>query len=348
MHESPLRAWHDHRAVQWLPSGEPGHYLSAAAEYAALMNAAGLFDASYSRDRLLISGDDRIEFVQGLCSNDMELLPVGESREAAFVTPKGKLVADARLTKLDDALLVDAEGGRGAALEELLSKYRIHEKVEWSDASAELAALELWGPKAAEALGEEAMPDGHSKAVSLGENTFLAVGTPFGCVVYVPASAASEAADALVERLRSLGGLPVGREAIEARRIGLGLGRYGLDWDENTNPLEAGLDRALNYKKGCYVGQEVVAKATYIGHVNRRLVRLSWEGSPLPSGTTLIGGRSPGRLTSSALVPGTSRVVGLGVVRREAATAGSLHQVGESGPEATVLGYPFGSGEKPV
>jgi folate-binding protein YgfZ len=345
MNGSPLDHWHaSHGAVRVAGNPEPLRYGDVRTEYEAVKGAVGLFDASSARDRLLITGDDRIEFVQGLCTNDVEALPVGGSCEAAFITPKGRLIADVRITKLDDALLLDAEAGRGAALQEELAKYRIHEKAEWSDASADLSAIELWGPGAAGILGEMSIPDGTSKAVDLGENAFLTVGTPFGVVLYAPAGAASVVADALVERAA----VPVGREAIEVRRIELGLGRYGIDWNETTNPLEAGLDRALNYKKGCYVGQEVVAKATYIGHVNRRLVCLAWEGEAVPAGTALLGGKSPGRITSCARVPGESRVVALGVVRRESAAAGTHHRLGEGGPEAVVTGYPFASREKPV
>jgi folate-binding protein YgfZ len=344
MNASPLEHWHaSHGAIRLQDVAEPLRYGDARAEYEAVAQSAGLFDASASRDRLLVTGDDRIAFIQGLCTNDVELLPVGGSCEAAFITPKGRLIADVRITRLDDALLFDMEAGRSAALQEELAKYRIHERAEWSDASADLSALELWGPGASTIVGAT-IPDGSSQAVDLGENAFLTVGTPFGLVLYVPADAASVVADALVQRAA----LPVGREAIEVRRIELGLGRFGIDWNESTNPLEAGLDRALNYKKGCYVGQEVVAKATYIGHVNRRLVRLTWEGDVVPAGTTLLGGKSPGRITSCARVPGESRVVALGVVRRESAAAGSQLQVGEGGPTGAVVGYPFASREKPV
>jgi glycine cleavage system aminomethyltransferase T len=137
------------------------------------------------------------------------------------------------------------------ALEEHVGKYRIHEDVPWFDASEALAALELWGPKAAAVLGLSALADGEGTPVTVGSASFAAVGTPFGAVLYVPAEAAEEVADTLVSR----GAVVAEAPAIEARRIELGLGRFGLDWDETTNPLEAGLDRALNYKKGCYVGQ---------------------------------------------------------------------------------------------
>lgn len=318
-----------------------------AAEYLAATRAVGLFDAS-TRDRLLMVGADRLEFVQGLCTNDVEKLAAGHAFETAFITPKGKLVADARVVKLDDALLFDVEPGRTAALDELFGKYRIHEEATWFDAREALGALELWGPKAAEALGLASLADGEGAAVSLDGAGFAAIGTAFGVIAYVAADSLEAVKAALRSRVSSLGGAVVGSGAVEAARIELGLGRFGLDWDEATNPLEAGLDRMLDYKKGCYVGQEVVAKATYIGQVSRRLVRLEWSGAPMPRDTPLVGGRAPGRVTSCARVPGSDRVVALGVVRRDAAVAGAVHRVGEAGPEARVLGYPFRSKEKPA
>lgn len=322
--------------------------LSLEAQWRAVHESVGVFDAS-SRDRLLLAGADRLEFVQGLCTHDVEKLPEGHALEAAFITPKGKLVADTRIVKLDDALLFDAEAGRGAALDELFSKYRIHEDAQWFDAREALCAIELWGPLAAKLLGLEALADGDGAAVSFEGHGFAAVGTPFGAVLYVPAGEAPEILTSLVNQARTLGGSLLDEAVVEAARIERGLGRFGIDWDEATNPLEAGLDRMLDYKKGCYVGQEVVAKATYIGHVNRRLVRLTWSGAFVAPGTPLVGGRSPGRVTSCASVPGSGQVLALGVVRREVATEGSKHRVGdESGPEATVLGYPFRSKEKPV
>jgi folate-binding protein YgfZ len=345
-----LAAWHTaHGAQQFAPETADSvpHYQDTETEYRFIQTAAGLFDAS-GRDRLFISGNDRLDFIQGLATNDVEKLEVGRSVELAFVTAKGKLVADARVTKLEDALLFDLEAGRAAALDELWAKFHLHEQIEWADVSEALVTLELWGPKAAEVLGEAHFEEGNSRAVTVADATFAAIGTAFGVLLYVPADSAEAVADELFRRLSSMGGGLVGRAAVEAARVELGLGRYGIDWDENTNPLEAGMDRLLDYKKGCYVGQEVVAKATYIGHVNRRLVRLEWEGDVVEANTPLIGGRSPGRVTTSARVPGTNRVVALGYVRRDSAAAGTKHRVGENGPEATVLGYPYRSKEKPV
>ncbi len=295
--------------ADWLAARSLG--MDAAAELRAASDGGALYDAS-ARDRMLFAGPDRVDFIQGLCTNDVEALAEAHALEAAFITPKGKLLADARVVKLEDGLLFDLESGRAAALEEHVSKYRVHEDVQWLDVSEALAALELWGPEAGELLGTGPLAQGEGRAVTLADASFAAVGTPFGAVLYLPAEAATGVAEALVFR----GATVIGEGTREVRRLALGLGRFGLDWDEATNPLEAGLDRALNYKKGCYVGQEVVAKATYIGHVNRRLVRLEWEGEAVPAGTPLVAGRSPGRVTSAAKDVLSGRTVALGVVRR--------------------------------
>lgn len=340
MHTTNLMHWHDTRGALW-QDDELVSYGSRELEWQAVSEGVGLFDASI-RDRVLITGADRASFVQGLCTNDVVKPPSGTVFETAFITPKGKLVADVRVVKLDDAMLLEMEPGRGEALIELLGRYRIHEDCEFVDASDQLAQLELWGD-AAKALGEP-VADGESKAVVIGDSAYLVAGTAFGAIVFAPADGAQDAAEALV----SNGARLVGKDAVEPRRIELGLGRYGIDWSESTNPLIAGLDRMLDYSKGCYVGQEVVAKATYIGHVNRRLVRLTWEGEPVDADTPVVGGRAPGRVTSSARVPGTARVVALGIVRRDVTAEGTkLRLGGEDGPEVTVVGWPWLSKEKP-
>jgi folate-binding protein YgfZ len=323
------------------------HYGDPAAEYRAGLDTALLFDAS-GRDLLLVTGEERLSFIQGLCTNDVEGLAEGHACEAAFITPKGRLVCDARIVKLDDALLFDLASGRGAALAELLSKYRIHESVEWLPANDLLCVLELWGPCAAAAVGLETLGVGDGAAVAIDGHEAVAVGTPFGAVLYVPASEAAGFAAAAGRAVEARGGRWAGHRAVEAHRVRLGIGRFGVDFDETSNPLEAGLDRMLSYRKGCYVGQEVVAKATYIGQVSRRLVRLSWAGEPVAVSTPLVGPRTPGRLTSVAAVPGEDRTVALGVVRRDAAARGTVLTLGETGRTVIVDGYPVGSKDKPV
>lgn len=318
----------------------------SAREWAVVQEAVGVLDAS-ARDRLLLVGDSRIEFVQGLATNDLETLPVGSACEAAFITPKGKLVADARIVKLEDSLLVDLAPGRGAALVEHFGKYLLNESFEAQDVKEALAELQAWGPKAGELLGIPTLTENTTGVASVGGHEFMVVGTAFGAAAFVPVDAKADVLAALVSKAESIGGGAVSADAAELRRIALGLGEFGRDWDEATNPLEAGLDRMLHYKKGCYVGQEVVAKATYIGRVSRRLVRLSWTGPAAPANTELTGGKTPGRITSSATAPdGTT--LALGVVRHDQTKPGTILRLGADGPPVTVLGYPYLSKDKPV
>jgi len=187
-----LEPWHRSRGAH-LTAGRVEHYGDPVAEYRAVTSTVAVVDGSW-RDRLVVTGDDRLAFVQGLCTNDVEALAEGHACELVFITPKGRMVADARCTKLDDALLLELEPGRGAALVEQLAKYRIHEAVEWQDAAEWLAALELWGPLAAQALGLERLEPGAGSAVVVDDVALIAVGTPFGAVCYVPADGVAAAA----------------------------------------------------------------------------------------------------------------------------------------------------------
>lgn len=329
---------------------EVQHYGDVSAEYAAItQGGGGLFDAS-SRDRLLVTGPDAVSFLQGLATQELEGHESGTSVEAAFITAKGKLITDARVTLLDDGVLLDMEGGGTTALQEHFSRYLINEEVSWMEVSEALVQLQVWGPGARKSLDLESSQSGDVTAVSLAGAELVGVVGDFAVELFVPGEIAEAVVVELKEKLAAQQGRPVGRAALEPYRIEQGLGRFGIDWNESTNPLEAGLDRALSFGKGCYIGQEVVAKATYIGRVNRRLVRLRYTGTPLPSDTPLIGGRAPGRLTSSAQIPQSDTVVALGYVRRDMTPAGSELRLGEGedAPTARVEGWPFASKEKPI
>jgi len=317
-----------------------------AREWTRVHEAVGVADAS-ARDRLLLVGESRLEFVQGLATNDVEALAVGAACEAAFITPKGKLVADARIVKLEDSLLVDLAPGRGAALSEHFTKYLLNESFEAQDVKEALASIALWGPRAGELLGIPSIVENASGVAEVGGHAFMVIGTAFGAVAFVPVDVKADVFATLSSKAESMGGGAVSDDTVELRRIELGLGTFGRDWDEATNPLEAGLDRMLHYKKGCYVGQEVVAKATYIGRVSRRLVRLSWKGPAVPSNTELTGGKTPGRVTSSITAPDGSTLA-LGYVRHDQTKPGTTLRLGAEGPEVTVLGYPYLSKDKPV
>ena len=341
----PLHDWHvAHGAVLGeLRGREVVERTSADDEDLALRTGAGLFDAS-AREVVRLTGPDRVSFLQGMVTQDVEGLPVGAVADAALLTPKGAMVADARVVKRADDLLLLTEPGYGPAVLGTLERYLISEDAELSDASAQLGQLSLVGPRA-EALGAAALrldpPSGPRV------RPFEASGTtgwalPQGLLLpgldlLVPVEALAE----VFGRLREAGATPVGFQALEVLRVERGTPRFGADMDEKTIPLEARLERAIHYQKGCYIGQEVIARATFRGHVNRHLVGLRFAGGPPPPRTELfLGERRVGWVTSAVRSPRLGPI-GLGYAHRDVEQPGTALTLAGSGGTATVEPLPF-------
>jgi folate-binding protein YgfZ len=288
-------------------------------EYLAATTAVAWFDAS-SREQVVVTGPDRVSFVQGMVTNDVEALSVSQACPICLLTPKGAMVGDGRVLKLEGRLVLDTGPGRGEAVRGFLEKYLISEEAETAVAT-DLAVLELFGP------GAPALLQGLPGRV--------------GVLAQPP-----EAWAVLVERsqwpqvLAALASVPRLSEATrEVLRVEAGVPRFGVDLTEVTIPLEANLESHLNYKKGCYIGQEVIARATYRGQMNKRLMglRLSAEAAP---GTELQReGKKVGWLTSVIQSPRLG-LVALGYVHRDHLTPGGVLQLA-SGGTATVAALPF-------
>jgi folate-binding protein YgfZ len=256
-----------------------------------------LFDWS-ARQVLKATGEDRLSFLHGMCTAEVKGLPAGGAAYAAFLTSKGAMVADGRIWNLGEALLIDVEPGRLPAVREYLEKHLVSEEVELSDASGEHAVLSL-----ASFAGRPPAP--HPAAPSR---------LPGGVDLLVPRAELA----ATWERLVGSGLRPAGFEAWEMRRIEAGVPRFGQDMDERTIPLEANLEAAISYQKGCYVGQEVIARATFRGHVNRKLARLSFGGRAPAAGAEIRAGeRVVGRVTSVVRAPDSGSWIGLGYLHRD-------------------------------
>jgi folate-binding protein YgfZ len=325
-------------------------YGDLAREYRAMQEACGLCDRS-GRGLVRLGGADRVAFLHRLVTNDVNNLLAGRACYTAILTVKGKMIADARVLNRPDALLLDTEPGRAAAVTELLAHYVISEDVEVVDATGSFAVLSLVGPRAPEAaalvagrpvptLDEnqiEELGDGFALGARLGQ-------TP-GVDLFVPTAQASAAFAAALERGRSIGLAPVGSEALEVVRVEAGLPRFGADMNEETIPLEANLsERAIHFNKGCYVGQEVIARATFRGAVRRRLAGLALDALPLPApGTAFFaagaGERASAETTSAVLSPRFGPIA-LAYVRREHMAAGTELMTRE-GRKAWVRALPF-------
>jgi folate-binding protein YgfZ len=301
-----------------------------AAEYELVREAAGLADGS-ARGKLRLRGADAAEFLQGQVTNDVEELAPGTGCYAALLTHKGKVQADMRVLRGDDWIWLDTEPGLEGLLLRTIRTYGIGRDVSAEDETGTHAILSLLGPAARAALDAEPPAEEHSFTV--GEHG-LYVATHLGVDVICPA------ADVDAVRL-ALGLEAVSDETAECLRVEAGRPRFGLDFDTDTIPEEAGLnERAVSFTKGCYVGQETVARLHYKGKPNRHLRGLSLS-EPAPPGTQLwLGERGVGRLGSVAISP-VHGPIALAVVRREAGPGDEL-RVGDGDGSATVVELPFG------
>ena len=308
-----------------------------AADYERLTADCGLLDRS-ERGKLALTGDQMREYLNGLVSNEVEGLTPGEGRYAAVLTPKGKMLGDLRILETGDELLLDTERDALQAVFNVLWRGRIGYAVEIHKRTLEYGLLSLEGPRARAVAGTEDLPeDEHSHVAHKIEGIPVRViATDAGVDVLHEAEHAGELRDALVAR----GAEPVSLEAAEARRVERGRPRYGIDLDESVIPQEAGLnERAVSFTKGCYVGQETVARLYYKGKPNRHLRGLRLSGPAAPGDALVLGEREVGRLGTVAVSPRLGPIA-LALVRREAEPGATL-AVGTDSASAQVVELPF-------
>ncbi len=330
--------------------GDPdGENLSARSE-------AALFDLS-PRGKLRLEGADRVDFVHRMVASDVRALAPGQSQKSMLLSTKGKLIADFTILALEDAYLLDVEPVGLSRLQAALDKYVIADDVRISDVTDAFSLLSVQGPKASEVVASlgapiaALAPDALVATQLRGAPAIVVATARFGVTGY-DVYVALEAAPAIFEDLRARGARLAGFLAHEALRIESGLPRLGADLDEDTLPPEAGLESAISYTKGCYVGQETIARLKYQGHPNRQLVGLTVDApEPPPRFTAIYSGetgaeKEVGRLTSACWSPSRKAVIGLSVIRRDAAEAGTTLRARLDGGDvkATVERLPFDLG----
>lgn len=343
------------------PLFDPNHFRGELlAERAALRESAGVMDLSF-RGRIVLTGEDRQRFLNGQVTNNVQALKTGEGCYAALVTAKGKMLSDLNIYLLENEILLDFEPGLTAAVSERLEKYIIADDAQIVDVAPLYGLLSVQGPKAGETLqrvlGETALPDkplafASLKNEALGEiyvmNMDRAGGAGFD--LFVPSDSLAMVFDKLIASARQAGGLPYGWRALEMARIEAGIPRFGADMDEANLPPEAGLEqRAISYNKGCYIGQEVIARIRTYGQVAKALrgLRLADDLKMLPAkGDKLIkNGREVGFITSALASPSLRANIALGYVRRESNQIGNSVTLrsGERESEAAIVELPFTS-----
>jgi folate-binding protein YgfZ len=300
----------------------------ATTDYERLRETVGLVDRS-DRGKLRLTGAEAADYLQGQVTNDVVALAPGHGCYAALLNNKGKMLTDMRVLRGEDFLWVDTEPGALPALARNAGMYSIGRDVRHEDATAAYAILSLIGPDSRAALDEA--PPAEEHAFVTGRHG-LYVATDLGVDVICPAEDAAAVGDAL-------GVEAVSEEAAECLRIESGRPRFLYDVGTDTIPQEAGLnERAVSFTKGCYVGQETVARLHYKGKPNRHLRGLRLD-EPVERGEEIrLGDRVVGEVGSTAVSPAFGPIA-LAVIRREAGP-GDAVQVG-SGVEARVADLPF-------
>jgi tRNA-modifying protein YgfZ len=305
-------------------------------EYEAISHACGLLDRS-ERGKLALTGAETKSFLQGQVSNDVEALSAGGGCYAAFLTPKGKMLGDLRILDTGDELLIDTERVALQELFNMIRRFSIGYEVQLHKRTLERGLLSLLGPSAGAVCGLEPGPEEQSHlAGEVSGMAVRAVRTDVGIDMLCDAGDTG----ALAAALEQAGATPVAEATAETVRVEHGRPRYGVDLDDSVIPQEADLNsRAVSFTKGCYVGQETVARLFYRGKPNRQLrgLRLSapaWSGAEITFGDRIVG-----RLGSIAESPSLG-LIALALVRREA-PPGSHVSVGSERIKAVVVELPF-------
>jgi folate-binding protein YgfZ len=296
--------------------------LELDAQYRAIREEAGLLDRS-ERPRIVVSGGEAADFLQGQVTNDVEALEPGGGCYALLLDRKGKIRADMRVLRLaPDAFLIDTEPASGEIVADHLGTYNIGRDAAVEPDPEQRALLSLLGPMTASLLGGSLGPEHSHRELFVAGVGCRAVATEAGADLLVPAEGAAVVRDWLLAE----GAQPVAGEAAEIARVEAGRPRVGHETGPQTMPAEAGLEeRAVSFTKGCYIGQEPVARLHYKGKPNRHLRRLR-AATPMSAGDPVSAGDRELGTVGTAVVSPASGPLALAILRREA----------EPGDEVTV------------
>jgi folate-binding protein YgfZ len=348
-------ALHDTHREQGAIFGErwgwvlPVHYGDPDGEYRAVRERAGVVDRSML-GKATVTGRDRQAFLQGMLSNDVKALVSGQGAGAAFLDAHGKVMALLAVYALDDRLLLELPPGLTDKTLGTIDHFLISEKAYFEAADEAFAVLAVQGPGARDLLSGLA-----GRSLDLAPYQHVEVGVAGAPVRVIHRREAGVPGfhcwtvalhgAALWRALVDAGARPVGMQALDALRVEAGVAWYGEDVDETVILPETRLEHLVSYNKGCYIGQEVVARVKYRGHVNRALSGLVLDGDGVPSrGARVVAeGKEIGRITSAVRSPALGRPIALGYVRREHFEPGSVVGVEDGGAvrPARVAALPF-------
>jgi folate-binding protein YgfZ len=306
------------------------HYGDPAAEHTALTRNAALVDRSY-KPVLRLSGRDPLGMLNAILTNEVSKTATA-GVYAALLNPKGRIQTDLRVLKSNKDVLIDIEPEGAVPAREILGRYAPFSRVEVEDLSegdVPWGILGIYGPHAEELLGGPRLAEHESTEIRVGDTPLLAAGVAVpvpGFDLLGPAEDLRVAREHLVQA----GAKPAGHDAYETARVAAGIPRFGADINPENFPAEAGiLERAVSFTKGCYPGQETVARMHYRGHPNKTLRRLVIQGPSPEPGQKILQGKNKlagpastgipvGWITSVAPLPVNGKILALGYLSRKA------------------------------
>ena len=316
------------------------------AEFQALISASGVY-ALTSRAKISLTASDRVRWLNGMVTSNIRDLEAGHGVYAFLLNPQGHILGDLYAYNRGESLLVDTDLSQAEKILAVFDKYIIMDDVEVANVSATLSAIGIAGPKSRAVLQTAGFEVPELKPLQFAESTWnqasvtLVRGDNPSVESFELWSTPGEG-EKLRDALERAGAKPAGDAALDLVRIAAGIPRYGVDIRERDLPQETEQERALNFSKGCYVGQEIVERIRSRGQVRRKFTGLNVDGPlPAPRSKIQVDGKDVGEVTSSASLPlkGGEHGVALGYIRREAATPGKKVEVG--GGAATVANLPF-------
>ena len=332
-----------HMASSTLPganSSEQTHEISASdsgnvrAEFQALFSKCGFYDLGW-RSKITVTGGDRVRWMNGMVTNNIRDLAVGHGVYSFLLNAQGRIQGDLYVFQRGDSLLVDVEQAQREKILQLFDRYIIADDVEIADISDKLTAVGLTGPESRLVLERAGIP-----VAELGRLQFAEASWQGNSVTLLRSGEeadeswqvwiAPEHASDLRNALMQAGAAPIGAAALDLFRIARGIPQFGMDIRDRDLPQETGQTRALNFTKGCYLGQEIVERIRSRGAVHRQFTAFTVEGALPEPGMKIVASvgeekeaepKEVGEITSSAILPtaGGERPVALGYLRREAA-----------------------------
>jgi folate-binding protein YgfZ len=323
----------------------PSSYTDAAAEYREVRESggAGLIDLS-SRGHIEVSGSEAVQFLNGLITNDVKALETGAWTRAAFPNVQGRLIAKVRVLRLeDDRFLFDTEAASHERVLKTLERFTLAGDFRVNDLTGNSALLSMQGARAARiirsTLGEEAARVARWRIFTgqWNDQTLRVIRASQTAEDGFDLFVDGAQAPSLWEALMAAGARAVGHDALDVLRIEAGEARYGVDVDETNVVLEAVPDDAVSFTKGCYIGQEIIARIHWRGHVAKKLTGIAIDdvsGGPARGDVVrTTEGKEIGRLTSVTFSPRLNLAIALGYVKYDYLAPGTPLRVVTGGDE---------------